>query len=118
MHTSRLFVLVTIVTGSCMAACSSESAPAPTIIDSGSIADAAAEGAAPFEAGSADAGCSEGGASNKCIGDPCGANGECASGTCFVGGSRSFCTKTCSGPTDCPSPPYANVCNNQGFCRL
>jgi len=36
---------------------------------------------------------------------------------CFLGGSRSFCTKHCTGAADCPNPPTSGTCNKQSFCK-
>ena len=107
----RLGLASLVLAASALTACSSESAPPPTIIETSDASDAGTTDAA-IE--TIDGGCD----GAKCVGDPCTKNGECATGACFIGGSRNFCTKQCSGPADCPMPPYANVCNNQGYCRL
>jgi hypothetical protein len=41
---------------------------------------------------------------------------QCESGVCFVyGDGRSLCSKTCTGPTDCPAP--STGCNGKGTCK-
>ncbi len=54
------------------------------------------------------------------FGSVCAANEQCASGVCFVGGNRSFCSLRCTAATqatDCPVPPTSGACNMQGYCK-
>ncbi len=53
-------------------------------------------------------------------GADCKTNADCTDAvfnTCFAGGNRDFCTKTCKAAADCPSPPTPGVCNMKGFCK-
>src|SRR4051794_32734390 len=68
----------------------------------------------PIDAGSPDAG-------KRALGEPCAKDNDCASGACFVGTRRSYCSLRCTiatQATDCPIPPTGGICNYQGFCRL
>jgi hypothetical protein len=51
------------------------------------------------------------------FGATCAQPGDCASGVCFVGGMRSFCSLHCKTPQDCPVPPTIGVCNNKDYCK-
>lgn len=54
------------------------------------------------------------------FGAPCMANEQCATGVCFVGGNRTFCSLRCTAATqstDCPVPPTSGACNIQGYCK-
>ncbi len=89
--------------------CGTGSAPPPSVIE---VTD--------DDAGTRDSGAELDGACDgaRCVGEECSKNGECSTGACFYGGSRHFCTKTCTSDGDCPSPPYLGTCNNQGYCRF
>jgi hypothetical protein len=83
-----------------LAGCSSEpSGPnIPPVPDSGATSDAA----------------------KQAFGANCTDNAQCESNVCFKGGSRAFCSMRCtaaSAATDCPNPPTAGTCNNQGYCK-
>jgi hypothetical protein len=50
---------------------------------------------------------------------PCGANAECESNVCFVGGTQSYCAVKCTSAdaaTTCAAP-FTGSCNKQGFCK-
>jgi len=50
----------------------------------------------------------------------CAADAECASGKCFVGGTESYCSLSCTAATqatDCPVPPTSGTCNMKGYCK-
>ncbi len=50
---------------------------------------------------------------------PCSSPSECESGTCFQGGTSSYCSLACTtanAATVCVAP-FNGVCNNQGYCR-
>jgi hypothetical protein len=54
------------------------------------------------------------------FGAPCADKSECASGVCFIGGNRTFCSLHCTTATqaaDCPVPPTSGTCNMQGYCK-
>ncbi len=53
-------------------------------------------------------------------GSACNAGGDCASGVCFVGASRAFCTFHCT-PENAAivcAGPFEGNCNPMGYCRL
>jgi hypothetical protein len=57
------------------------------------------------------------------FGDLCTQNSDCASNMCepFVMMTIHRCTKPCTANTaamDCPSPPSAGTCTNNGYCRF
>jgi hypothetical protein len=59
-------------------------------------------------------------ASGLPFGAACTMDADCATGHCFIGGARSFCTMPCTqatAATDCPSPPTSGMCNMRGFCK-
>lgn len=44
---------------------------------------------------------------------------QCQSGQCFIGGSQSFCTISCTpgqATTLCVAP-FSGTCNKQGYCK-
>ena len=94
---------------------SDESSRGASVGDSGEP-DAASMGgadAAGSDGGGGPTGAGAGGAS-------CMNGAECASGICFVGGSRSFCSLRCTpatAPTACAGP-FEGRCNEMGYCRL
>ena len=100
-------------------ACSSSSTSSSSASSSGTSGtdgDAAA-GDDAGEAGSrADAG-------TKDLASPCASDAECASGHCFLGGTDTYCTDTCTkkGQTDptCQDlgPFFTGKCNLQGLCQ-
>ena len=50
----------------------------------------------------------------------CSTGGDCASGVCFVGATRAFCTFRCT-PEDAATVcagPFEGNCNTMGYCRL
>jgi hypothetical protein len=54
------------------------------------------------------------------FGDNCSLDSDCATGHCFLGNARHFCTMPCTPATqmaDCPSPPTSGMCNMRGFCK-
>jgi hypothetical protein len=56
----------------------------------------------------------------KAFGETCAADNECQSKACFKGGMQAYCSLLCTvatAATDCPVPPTAGMCNNQGYCR-
>lgn len=60
------------------------------------------------------------GGTNLPFGDPCTADGNCASNVCFMGGMGSYCSLHCmvaTQATDCPSPPTSGRCNGMGYCK-
>ena len=60
------------------------------------------------------------GGTNRPFGDPCTADGNCASNVCFAGGMGSYCSLHCTiatQATDCPSPPTTGKCNGMGYCK-
>jgi hypothetical protein len=84
------------------------------------------------DAGTGEAGADDGGASDAAqdatdaaalgpFGANCTTGADCASGICFVGGMRSFCSILCNNPgmasSDCPVPPTSGQCNSRGYCR-
>lgn len=48
-------------------------------------------------------------------GEPCHADGECASRVCWP--EKQICTLKCTADADCPAPPTAGKCNKKGFCK-
>jgi hypothetical protein len=57
------------------------------------------------------------------FGATCTANGDCQSLLCepFVMGTVMRCTKPCTVATqtaDCPAPPSAGTCTNNGYCKF
>jgi hypothetical protein len=70
-----------------------------------------------------DAGTADGGGSPTGTGAPatlCKDGADCASGICFVGASRSFCSFRCT-PSNAPvvcAGPFEGFCNPMGYCRL
>lgn len=59
-------------------------------------------------------------ATKKAAGEgPCGANAECESDVCFIGGNQSYCSVKCTtadAATKCVAP-FTGTCNKQGFCK-
>jgi hypothetical protein len=54
------------------------------------------------------------------FGANCALDSDCATGHCFLGNSRHFCTMPCTPATaamDCPNPPTSGTCNMRGFCK-
>ena len=50
--------------------------------------------------------------------EPCTTNEECMTGLCYRYNMATVglrCTKTCTGPADCPAP--SSGCNNMGVCK-
>jgi len=134
----KLETLCLVVAALSLVGCSSEPSPTPGARDSGAGTEADA-GKTVADAGTAtdaspgghdDAGKQNdgGGAVLPCpsmtncpAGAACTGDGQCATGKCFTGGSRSYCTKACTKAneaTDCPNPPYQGVCNNNNVCRM
>ncbi len=57
------------------------------------------------------------------FGASCTVGSDCQSGLCepFVQGTIHRCTKPCTvatQTTDCPSPPSAGTCTNNGYCKF
>jgi hypothetical protein len=64
-----------------------------------------------------------GGGGTMPLGADCTVDGDCASGMCrqFRMGAVHFCTVPCAvatQTTDCPVPPTAGTCTNNGYCRF
>jgi hypothetical protein len=51
------------------------------------------------------------------FGATCAKDADCASGVCFTGNMRAFCSMHCATPQDCPNPPTSGTCNARGFCK-
>lgn len=72
------------------------------------------------------AGCGDGGGTGmgtKKLGDSCAGDGDCESGMCrgFQMMTIMKCTQACTvatQATDCPMPPTAGTCNQNGYCRF
>ncbi len=82
-------------------------------------------------AGGGDSSASDSSASDSSSGDggsgafgaSCTVDGDCASKMCrqFRGMTVMFCTKPCTTATaamDCPMPPSAGTCTNNGYCKF
>jgi hypothetical protein len=112
--------------GGWLAACSNAAPSGPSEIpESDAGHDAGPDGNIPgSHMGDGGGGTNDGAAcddAGRCaFGAPCSSPTQCIDNACFIGGSRSYCSKHCTIPTqvqDCPKPTYEEVCNNQGYCR-
>jgi hypothetical protein len=97
-----------------------DSTPPPTSDGGGNDGGSSStEGGATQDAAATDS-ATTGDAGKKPFGEKCENDGECESGTCFVGTKQSYCSIKCtvaSQATDCPKPPTTGECNNQGYCK-
>ena len=116
-----------LAVAACSGSTTTDTGPATDSGTGGGDGGAMAEGSTGSDSGTGtetasgtDSAADTGGGTNKPFGDPCTANGNCASNVCFMGGMGSYCSMHCTSPTqatDCPSPPTSGMCNGMHFCK-